>query len=282
MATQADIEEWEREWRNSRQSRDFLGARPESKVTSKHSGYSTPSLVSFRQEELHPEQRPRSFAGSIAKEEVDRALIRSMPHTSVQELLMRDAASRDTYSSLMCIEENKPKSFFERVRNKAREDDRDGLAEHIEPKDEAWLVHKYMEDLKVSRQDCKEARARIGQLVDKVKDLEKEVKCQKDMTAAQKKKVDDLQHERLEKERAFGSTNGTSATEHETRERCEELLRECALKDQIISLLQTENKSARMVQEAKSRDLDAKVAQLEAKLSAMSKCRDEGQPPSSA
>jgi outer membrane murein-binding lipoprotein Lpp len=134
----------------------------------------------------------------------------------------------------------------------------------------------------VSRQDCKEARARIGQLVDKVKDLEKEVKCQKDMTAAQKKKVDDLQHERLEKERAFGSTNGTSATEHETRERCEELLRECALKDQIISLLQTENKSARMVQEAKSRDLDAKVAQLEAKLSAMSKCRDEGQPPSSA
>ena len=117
MATQADIEEWEREWRNSRQSRDFFGARPESKVTSKHSGYSTP--VPFRQEELHAEQRPRSFAGSIAKEEVDRALIRSMPHTSVQELLMRDAASRDTYSSLMCIEENKPKSFFERVRNKA-------------------------------------------------------------------------------------------------------------------------------------------------------------------
>ena len=96
-------------------------------------------------------QRPRTVGGSIAKEEVDRAFVHSMAHTSVNELLMRDGALRDTYSSLMDTNDHRPKSFIEKVRSKAREEDG---SVHIDPKDSSWLVHKYMEDLKVSRQVC--------------------------------------------------------------------------------------------------------------------------------
>jgi len=136
-----------------------------------------------------------------------------------------------------------------------------------------------MEDLRVSRQDCKEARARIAQLVDKVKDLEKELVGQKDATSRMKKKADNFEREKLDKERALGAGidggSGLTASEHEARERCEELVRECSLKDQIISLLQTENKSAKLVHDSKTRELEAKVAQVEGKLAVMSKVRDE-------
>lgn len=222
-------------------------------------------------------QRPRMAGGSIAKEEVDRTFVHSMTKFSVEELLMKDAAVRDNYEALMDTTEYKPRSFLERVRVRAREDDADsGIS--LEAKDENWLVHKYMEDLRVSRQDCKEARARIAQLVDKVKELERELKGQKDAVTKMKKKAEDLEREKLDKERALGAGmhgNGVTASEQEARERCEELVRECALKDQVIALLQTENKSAKIVHDSRARELEAKVSQVESKLAVMSKVRDE-------
>ena len=106
--------------------------------------------------------------------------------------------------------------------------------------------------------------------MDKVKDLEKDLKQQHLATALVSKKAQALEHEKLDKERALGAgKNGgssTTASEHEMRERCEELVRECTLKNQIISLLQTENKSARIVQESKARELEAKLAATQGQL----------------
>ena len=233
--------------------------------------------VPFQTEDLPAVQRPRMAGGSIAKEEVDRAFVHSMTKFSVEELLMKDAAVRDNYQALMDTDQRRPKSFLERVRVKAREDDGEG-GSHLEAKDDSWLVHKYMEDLRASRQDNKEARARIAQLVDKVKDLEKEVKGQKDAAARIKRKAEDLEREKMDKERALGAQmhgNSLTASEQEARERAEEMVRECTLKDQVISLLQTENKSAKLVHDSKVRELEAKVAQVEGKLAVMSKVRDE-------
>ena len=65
-----------------------------------------------------------------------------MTKQSVEELLMKDAAVRDNYLALMDTDKHKPKSFLERVRVKAREDDHGPMG--LESKDESWLVHKYV------------------------------------------------------------------------------------------------------------------------------------------
>ena len=231
--------------------------------------------MTFRDEELPALQRPRSAGGSIAKEEVDRVFIHSMSHSSVSEMLMRDEALRDTYQALMDTEGHKPKSFLERVKEKARED-HGGLDMHS--KDEGWLVHKYMADLQASRQDCKEARQRIGHLMDRVKSLEGEVQRQTDAAARMKEKADALEHEKLDRERALGAGllgDGRKASEEEARERCEELTRECTLKDQIISLLQTENKSAKAVVESRVRELETKLNLTQGHLASLTSAREE-------
>jgi len=99
-------------------------------------------VVSYRPEHLPAVQRPRVAGGSIIKEEVDRTFVHSMTKQSVEELLMKDAAVRDNYQALMDTDKHKPKSFLERVRVKAREDDHGPLG--VEAKDESWLVHKYV------------------------------------------------------------------------------------------------------------------------------------------
>jgi len=52
--------------------------------------------VAFGAADLPAAQRPRSDGGSIAKEEVYRAFIHSVSHSSVNELLMRDGALCDS------------------------------------------------------------------------------------------------------------------------------------------------------------------------------------------
>jgi hypothetical protein len=215
------------------------------------------------------------IGGSIAQEEVERVFIHSMSHSTVSEMLMRDEALRDTYRSLMDPDEHKPKSFLERVKEKAREDH---VVIDMRGKDEGWLVHKYIEDLKALRQDCKEARQRISHLMDRVKFLEKEVQSQTDVAASMKKKAGTLEHEKLDRERALGAGllgDGRRANEEEARERCEELRRECALKDQVISLLQTENKSAKAVAASRVRELETKLTLTQGQLTSLTNARDQ-------